>query len=323
MRVVRAMRFGGPEVLVPGEAPAPVAGAGQVVVEVSVAGMTFVETQIRQGTDKWHDKPNLPYVPGTVVAGRVNAVGADVDPNWTGRRVVARTASTGGFAEQAVAGVDDLLAVPDALGLPEACALQPDGSAALGLVENARIRSGEWVLIEAAAGSLGSLLVQLVRASGARVIGAARGTRKHDLIRRLGADAVVDYSEPDWTRQVIAVTGGAGPDVVFDGVGGKIGRAAFEVTARGGRFSVHGASSGTATVIDPAQAQQRGVTVIGIEQLPAFGPHMLRWGAQIMAEAAAGRIRPVIGQTFPLERAADAHASIENRSGLGKTLLLI
>ena len=323
MRVVQAMRFGGPDVLVPGEAPDPVAGAGQVVVDVAVAGITFVETQIRRGVDKWHAKPRLPYVPGGLVAGHVSSVGARVDPAWLGLRVIAGTGETGGFAERAVAEVQELFPVPDGLGLPEAIALHSDGSTAQGLIEKANIGLGDWVLVEAAAGGVGSLLVQLARAAGARVLGAARGTRKLDLIRELGADAAVDYSEPTWTKRVLEVTGGAGPDVVFDGVGGQIGRAAFEVTARGGRFSVHGASSGEATLIDPAEARFKGVDVIGIEQLFDFGPNMVRWAEQMMSQAAAGLVRPVIGQTFPLERAADAHAAIENRTAVGKTLLLI
>jgi NADPH2:quinone reductase len=111
--------------------------------------------------------------------------------------------------------------------------------------------------------------------------------------------------------------------VVFDGVGGRIGRAAFEVTARGGRFSVHGASSGEVTLIDSAEARSMGVEVIGIEQLFDFGPNVARWAEQMMFQAAAGLVRPVIGQTFPLERAAEAHAAIEDRTAMGKTLLLI
>ncbi|QKW32826.1 zinc-binding dehydrogenase [Actinomadura sp. NAK00032] len=321
MRVIQMTRFGGPEVLVPAEAPDPVAAAGQVVVDVAVAGITFVETQIRRGVDQWHAKPPLPHVPGGLVAGRVSSVGAQVDPDWLGRRVIATTGD-GGFAERAAAPVGGLFRVPDGLGLPEAIALHSDGSTAQGLVENAEIGAGEWVLVEAAAGGVGSLLVQLARAAGARVVGAARGARKLDLIRELGAEAAVDYSEPDWTERVLKATGGAGPDVVFDGVGGGIGRAAFEVTAPGGRFSVHGASSGEVTVIDPAEAQAKQVDVIGIEQLFEFRPNVVRWAEQMMSQAAAGLVRPIIGQTFPLERAADAHAAIEQRTAVGKTLLV-
>jgi NADPH2:quinone reductase len=317
------VRFGGPEVLVPGEAPDPVAGPGQVVVDVAVAGMTFVETQIRRGTDRWHERPQLPYVPGGLVAGSVSAVGPGVDPAWRGRRVVAGTGETGGFAERAVAPAGELFAVPDGIGLPEAVALYSDGSTALGLIEHAGIRPGDRVLVEAAAGGVGSLLVQLARAAGAQVIGAARGPRKLEVIRELGADAAVDYSEPGWTGRVLSATGGAGPGVVFDGVGGRIGRAAFEVTARGGLFSVHGAASGEVTAVDPAEARRRGVRVLGVEQLFGFGPHVARWAEELMSRAAAGLVRPVIGQTFTLDRAAEAHAAVEHRTTVGRTLLLI
>ncbi|WP_327086438.1 zinc-binding dehydrogenase [Nonomuraea sp. NBC_01738] len=293
------------------------------MVDVAVAGMTFVETQIRRGVDKWHAKPSLPYVPGSLVAGRVSSIGPGVDPDWLGRRVIAATGETGGFAEKALAEAKDLFPVPDSLPLPEAIALHSDGSTAQGLVENAALNPGEWVLIEAAAGGVGSLLVQLARAAGAHVIGAARGARKLDLIRTLGADLAIDYTTPEWTKHVREATGGAGPDVVFDGVGGQIGRAAFDTTARGGRFSVHGASSGEPTSIDPVEARSRNVHVLGIEQLFAFAPNMKRWAEQMMSQAVAGLIKPVIGQTFPLNRAAEAHAAIDNRTAMGKTLLLI
>ncbi|MEV3857039.1 zinc-binding dehydrogenase [Streptomyces sp. NPDC050095] len=322
MRVVRVARFGGPEELVPGQAPEPTAGPGQVVVEVAVAGMTFVETQIRRGTDQWHEPPQLPYIPGQLVAGTVKEAGAGVDSSWLGRRVLAGTGETGGFAEQAVAAVGDLTPVPDRLGLPEATALFSDGSTALGLMENAEVKAGEWVLVEAAAGGVGSLLVQLARAAGARVVGAVGSGRKLDVVTELGADAAVDYSLPDWTERVRDVTGGAGPNVVFDGVGGRIGRAAFEATARGGRFSVHGAASGEATSVEPARAADRDVRVLGIEQLFNFPAHQARWAEQMMAHAAVGLVRPLIGQTFPLERAADAHRAIEDRTAVGKSLLV-
>lgn len=322
MRVIEAVRFGGPEVLVPREAPDPVAGPGQVVIEVAVAGMTFVETRIRQGTDPWHERPSPPYVPGGLVAGRVAELGEGVDRDWLGRRVLATTGLTGGFAERALATVPDLFPVPAGLGLPEATALYSDGATAEGLAEHAGITPGSHVLVEAAAGGVGSLLVQLAVAAGAHVIGAARGERKLRLAAELGAAATVDYSLPGWTDRLRDATGGAGPDLVFDGVGGRIGREAFEATAPGGRFSVHGASGGDATLIDPAEARRRGVEVIGIDQLYGFPPHVPRWAHRIMTRAAAGELRPVIGRTYPLHEAAAAHAAVENRMTVGKTLLL-
>jgi NADPH2:quinone reductase len=322
MRVVHATAFGGPEVLVSGLAPEPVPGPGQVLVEVTVAAVSFVHTQLRRGVTPGPPLPEPPYVPGASVAGRVSEVGPGVAAGWLGRRVVTHTASgLGSYAERAVAAVEALIPVPDGLGLREAAALLDDGSTALGLVEVAGVRAGEWVLVEAAGGGVGGLLVQLASAAGARVVGAARGLTKLGLAKELGAEAVVDYSEPGWPERVREATGGGGPDVVFDGVGGEIGRSAFEVTVPGGRFSVHGAASGAPTMIDEAQAQQRGVTVIGIEQLRGFGAEARPRTERMLTEAIAGRVRAVIGQALPLEQAAAAHAAIEARTVQGKTLL--
>jgi len=320
MQVVQAIRFGGPEVLVTSEAPDPVAGPGQVVIDVSVAPVLMLETQIRRGWGGEYFTVKPPYVPGSGVAGEVISVGEGVDAGWAGRRVVSDT-DGGGYAERAVAPAEGLIPVPDGLGLPEAAALLHDGRTALRLAEVAPMQPGEWVLVVAAGGGLGILLVQLAHAAGARVIGAARGERKLDLAQELGAEVVVDYSEPGWPERVREATGGTGPDVVFDGVGGQIGRAAFEVTARGGRISAHGAPSGGFAEIDSQEAQRRGVTVSGIEQVQLAPADAKRLGERALS--AAGRIRPVIGQTFPLERAADAHAAIEARDVIGKTLLLV
>jgi NADPH2:quinone reductase len=323
MRAVQVTRFGGPEVLVPSQVPDPVAGPGQVVVEVSAADVLFVETQIRRGWGREYFSLEPPYVPGGAVAGSVISVGQGVDPDWVGRNVVTHTGQRGGYAEQVVVAVEGLIPVPEGLGLREAAALLHDGPTALRLAEGAGIRPGEWVLVVAAGGGLGILLVQLAHAAGARVVGAARGRRKLDLARDLGADAVVDYSEPGWPERVREATGGRGPDVVFDGAGGQTGQQAFEITAPGGRFSAHGAPSGGFAEIDRQEAERRGVTVRGIEQVQVAGEDLKRLTERALSEAAAGRIRPVVGQTFPLERAAEAHAAIEARSVIAKTLLVI
>ncbi|MGW4405273.1 zinc-binding dehydrogenase [Nonomuraea sp. NPDC004702] len=322
MRVVQVTRFGGPEVLETRTVPDPVAGPGEVVVKVRFAEINFIETQLRRGITPGPPLPEPPYVPGAGVGGLVLAVGDDVDAGLVGRRVVTRTPGFGGGnAELVVARAADLIEVPDALALADATALLIDGNTAVGLVANAAIRPGERVLVQAAAGGLGSLLVQLARAAGARVIGTAGGAAKLAVVAGLGAEATVDYSRPGWTQEVLDATGGHGLDVVFDGVGGELGRQAFEVTARGGRFSVHGASSGSATTVDPAEADRRGVTVIGLEQLAALGQDGNERAVHALAEAAAGRLKAVVGRTFPLERVAEAHAAIEARAVNGKTLL--
>src|SRR6266545_2140637 len=187
MRVVEVTRFGGPEVLVATQAADPVAGPGQVVVDVSVADTLFVETQIRRGLGGRSFTVQPPYVPGGGVAGQVLSVGAGVDPAWVGRQVVATTGGGGGYAERAVAPVEGLIPLPDGLGPREGAALLHDGTTALGLASKTGIHAGEWVLITAAGGGLGLLLVQLAHAAGARVVGAARGKPKLDLIQELGA----------------------------------------------------------------------------------------------------------------------------------------
>ncbi|WP_338087869.1 zinc-binding dehydrogenase [Nocardioides lijunqiniae] len=306
-----------------GEVDEPEAGVGEVIVDVAVAGMTFVETQVRRGVDPWHPPPPLPYIPGVLVAGRVTRLGAHVDASWLGRRVVASTGESGGFAERVRARVEDLFVVPNSLGFANATALCSDGSTAQGLFEGAKVRAGDWVLVEAAAGGVGSLLVQFARAAGARVIGAARGDAKMRALRSLGVDVAVDYANDGWTAEVLEVTRGVGADVVFDGVGGSVGAAAFTATAPGGTFSIHGASSGAVTAIDLTAAANRRIEVLGIEQLFEFSAHSQRWAEQAMSAGVTGTVRPLIGQTFDLAHAADAHAAVENRSTLGKTLIVV
>ncbi len=322
MRVVRATRFGGPEVLVESEAPDPACELGQAVIEVFVAPVLMLEAQIRSGWGAEYFGAEPPYVPGNGVAGEVASAGAGVDPVWVGRRVIARTEG-GGYAERAVVLAEGLIPVPDGLGLPEAAALLHDGPTALGLAEGAGLRPGEWALVLAAGGGMGTLLVQLAHAAGARVIGAARGAKKLGLVRELGAEVVVDYSEVSWAERVREATGGVGADAVFDGIGGRIGTEAFGLTAQGGRFSAHGASSGDFAEIDPQEAERRGVKVSGIERVQFAPAEAGRLAARAMSEAAAGRLQPVVGQTFPLGRAADAHAAMEARDVAGKTLLLV
>lgn len=325
MRIIEAVRFGGPEVLVPREVADLTAGPGEAVVGVSVADVIFVETQIRNGWGREFFTVEPPYVPGGAVGGRVLSAGAGVDPAWVGRRVLARTGPAGGgYAEQVRVPADTLIPAPDELGLPEATAVLTDGPTALALLDALPVlRPGERVLVLAAAGGMGTLLVQLAHASGAYVIAAARGKRKLDLARELGADAVVDYSEPGWTRHVLDATDGAGPELVLDGAGGAVGRAAFDITAPGGRFSAHGAPSGGFTAIDPAEAQRRGITLRGIAEVQFPPEEVRRLAERALAEAAAGRLRPVIGRTFPLAQAAEAHAAVEAREVMGKALLVV
>jgi NADPH:quinone reductase len=325
MIVVQATSFGDPDVLAAVAAPDPGAGPGEVVVRVTAADVMFLDTMIRRGLAIDIVPLRPPYVPGSGVAGQVIATGRGVDPQWIGSWVAAHTGGTGGgggYAERALIPAAALVPVPEGVGVQAAAALLHDGATALGLAENAGIKAGEWVLVVGAGGGLGLLLVQLARTAGAHVIAAARGRGKLGQAADLGAEVTVDYSEDDWPQQVLTATGGSGANVVFDGAGTDLGQAAFTITADGGRFSAHGTPSGGFAQIDMTEAKRRDITVTGIEQVQYTPGQLHALAARALAAAADGLIQPVIGQTFPLDRAADAHAAIESRAVTGKTLLL-
>jgi NADPH:quinone reductase len=314
MRAVWLREFGGPEVLVAEDTPDPAAGPGQALIEVAFANITFVETQIRAGAGPF--KVELPMIPGNGVGGVVTSVGTEADRGLIGRRVVSGTGGSGGYAELAVVDAGGIFEVPDGMDLDSAVALLADGRTAMLMAGAVDLRSGERALVEAAAGGVGTLLVQLARAAGAEVVAAAGGTRKVELARDLGADVAVDYREPGWTQRVREAVEEV--DVVFDGVGGAIGRSAFELLGLGGRMISFGLASGEWANISDEAAADRGVTLVR----PVMTPEKMRsLTERALAEAAAGRLRPVIGQRFPLDRAAEAHAAMQGRTAVGKTLL--
>jgi NADPH:quinone reductase len=245
LRAVVLRQFGPPVELVAAEVPDPVPGPGQALIEVEIVNVTFVETQVRAGRPlNPAMAPRLPAVLGNGVGGVVAAVGERADPALVGRRVISSTGGSGAYAERVAVDAAGLIPVPDELGLAEAAAP----------------RAGETVLVEAAAGGVGSLLLQLARNAGARVVAAAGGGRKLSLAAELGAGVTVDYNEPGWAEQVRPRVGGV--DVVFDGVGGRVGREAFDLLRAGGRFCAFGMASGAFTRIPDGEDARRGVTVI-------------------------------------------------------------
>ncbi|WP_404961365.1 zinc-binding dehydrogenase [Streptomyces sp. 147326] len=322
MRATQAIGFGGPEVLVPTEVPEPVAGPGQVLIAVAAVDTIFVETQVRSGWGREYFQVTPPYLPGGGIAGTVRATGEGVDPVWKGRRVVAGI-DGGGYAELALAPAEGLAVVPDEVSFTDAAALVHDGVTAARLLESTALRSGEQVLVLGASGGMGTVLVQLAKAAGARVVGVARGDHKTSLVRELGADAVVDAARPDWVDRAREALGGSGADVVLDGVGGEVGLAAFPLVRAGGRFSAHGAPTGGFAPVDPADAEARGVRLLGIADVQLTTPERAALAARALRAAAEGTLRPVIGATFPLERAAAAHAAIESRELVGKTVITV
>ena len=324
MKAVRVREYGPPEVLVAEELPDPRPDAGQVIVSVAAVGVNFVDTRLRAGAFAGSESPTPPFVPGNEVGGVVLEVGRGVDPALEGRRVVTATGGRGAYAERVAVAADGLVEIPEELKIETAVALFAQGRTAVGLVRETCPAPGEHVLVEAAAGGVGSFLVQLAKEAGATVLAAARGERKLRLARRLGADVTVDYAQPGWAERLRREIGGDGIEVVFDSVGGDVGRQTFGLLAGGGRFAMFGSASGSPTEASTAEILRRGVTVIGFG-----GPRLLqrpeyarKLEYQALREGAAGRLVPVVGQRLPLERAAEAHAAVENRATLGKTLLV-
>lgn len=328
MRAIVLRQYGSPEELRLEEVPEPVAGPGEVVVDVDAAGIQFVETQVRsgslQGVSPVAPKA-LPWMPGREVAGVVASVGEGVDRSLIGRRVAGQTATGGGYAERAVLAVNNLHLLPETLGSAEAVSLLGTGRTAVALVETAGIGKGDIVLVESAAGAVGTLVLQLARAAGAeRLIGLARGEEKLRLVREFGADAAIDYTEPNWPEQVRQVAL-EGVTVVLDALGGQTGLNAFELLAPGGRFVIFGFSSGSITQLDPAAVAERGITVSSY-----FGPPtgdrapeaQMRQTREALTAAAEGRLRPLVGQRFSLAEASVAHAAIIARATVGKTVLI-
>jgi NADPH:quinone reductase len=309
--------FGPPSVLVAAELPDPVPGPGQVVVEAAFANITFVETQIRAGRPPSPAMaPVLPAVLGNGIGGTVSAVGEGADPALAGTRVVTSTGGSGGYAQRCAVPADGLIPVPGPLPTDAAVALLADGRTALALADAADPRPGETVLVEAAAGGVGSLLVQLAKRAGARVVALAGGPRKLAVARDLGADLAIDYREQGWAEAVRREAGLI--DVVFDGVGGDAGRDAFALLRPTGRYAGFGMASGSFAAI-PDSAESGIIRLRFAPVSPAQSAELTRRALDL---AASGALRPVIGQRFPLDRAADAHAAIEARATIGKSLLI-
>ena len=321
MRAVVASHPGPPSVLRVVEIDDPVPGPGQVVVAVEVAAITFIDTQMRAGTSARSPGP-FPIVLGNGVGGRVIELGEGVEPAWLGEDVVTSTGGSGGYATRAVASVGDLHRLPAGIDLQVAVALLADGRTAVGLAQAAAIAEGDTVVVTAAGGGVGSLLVQLATRAGARVIALAGDSVKLDLARSLGAHTAINYRDADWASRLDAIAPD-GLDVVFDGVGGDVSAVLVDRARKGGRYVTHGASSGSFPGIDSDEAAGRGITVVPLWAIGASPQASFDLVEQAFARAVAGTIHPTIGQWFPLERASDAHAAIERRATLGKTLLTV
>jgi NADPH:quinone reductase len=326
MKAIRQYQFGGPEQLVFEELPDPVPAAGHVRIAVEASGVHLVDTTIRAGTSFGAlPRPTLPMTPGREVAGVVDSLGESVAADWLGQRVVAHLgAASGGYASLAVAAVSDLFVLPALVTAAEAVAMVGTGRTALGILEVASPRPGDVVLVTAAAGGVGALLVAAAKTAGATVIATAGGADKVAAVEQLGADAVIDHRLERWPDAVREAAADHPVTLALDGVGGSIGRAAFELIAPGGRMVLFGWASGEPMPLAAADLYSTGVMLVaGIGPRVVDRPGGIRaLSAAALDELAAGRWRPLVHPPIALADAADAHRAIESRATIGKVILV-
>lgn len=326
MHVIMQREFGPAHVLRLEDVPDLQPAEGQVRIATEAAGVHLIDTVMRAGTVTGvMPLPDLPTVPGREVAGVVDAVGSGVDGAWVGRRVVAYLGpGGGGYAEQALAPAAALHPIPDHLAADAAVAMIGTGRTALAILELAAPRPGDVVLVTAAAGGLGALFVQAARNAGATAVALAGGPEKVERVRALGADVAVDYRQPDWPDQVRAALGERTVTVALDGVGGDAGRAALDLLGTGGHLVMYGYASGSPTTLTTADLIAGSRTASW-----AIGPRILARPGGLrpletaaLAEAAAGRLVPLVANRYPLAQAADAHVALQSRATVGKVVLV-
>ncbi|WP_201752969.1 quinone oxidoreductase family protein [Micromonospora rubida] len=303
------------------EVPDARPGPGQMLVRVTAAGIGFADVQIRAGLMRtaMPDLP-LPFTLGFEIAGTVVAVGSGVDAKAVGGQVVGAT-SGGGYAELAILPAAAAVPLPEGLDDRTAVALLGQGATAVGVAGAAGLTSTDTVLVEAAAGGVGSLLVQLAKRAGATVIAAARGEAKLAVAKQLGADIVIDYSAPDWPHLVREAVGGS-VSVVLESTGGAVSEAAFDLlTPTIGRMVVYGTTSGQPPRFDPLAVYHRAVSVTGFASVALPAQQLARLRDHAFALADSGELRPIIGAVMPLAQATAAHQAFEERATVGKTIL--
>jgi NADPH:quinone reductase len=321
VKAIRIHETGSPEVMRLDEVDQPAPAAGQVLIRVAVAGISYIDLMARQGA--YDAGGPLPAILGTEVAGIVVAAGPGTPDDLVGTRVIAF--AVGGYAEFATAPAELVTEVPADADLGEAMCYLTHGVAAWQLLTDCgRVRPGESVLVHAAAGGVGSIAVQLARVHGAATVLATAGSQdKRQLAKELGADVVLDGASPDWPGEVLAATGGRGADVVLDGVGGDVGEQSADCLAPFGRLAVYGVASKQAATFSGAQLMRKNQSVIGywLAGRPPGG--QLAIVRSLLELSAAGRVHGVVRHVYPLEEAAAAHRAIGDRRTSGKVILAI
>ena len=313
----------GPEGLVWKEVPTPEPGPGEVRIAIRAASLNFPDILIVQG--KYQAKPALPFVPGSEFSGVVDALGEGVAHLKLGDAVAAM-GSTGGFATHAIVNAKQVLKLPPGFALEDGAAFALTyGTSHHALIDRAALQPGETVLVLGAAGGVGTSAIQIAKAAGARVIAAASNDEKCAFCKALGADATINYSTQNMRELLKELTGGKGPDVVYDPVGGDLAEPVFRSIAWRGRYLVIGFAQGGIPALPWNLPLLKGASIVGVfwgefvrrePEANAKGmAHLAQWYAE-------GKIKPAIDQRLPMQQLPAAYARMATRQVQGKVLMV-
>ena len=312
MKAIQITQFGGPDVMNLVDLPDPIPSDGEELIDVSCIGINYADTH--QTENSYLSKQTLPLIPGLEVVGKTQS----------GRRVLA-SATTGGYAQKALAPKAMCIDIPNGVSDEEAVAMLVQGTTAWHILKTmAHVKPGESVVIQAGAGGVGSLSIQLAKMWGAKVIAVTSSAVKNELAISLGADAVVDANSDDLAGAMIAANGGKRVDIVLEMVGGKTFDASLEVLAPFGRLITYGMASRTApTPIHPGVLMGGTKTVAGFWLSHCFGKKELMSDVltELFALISSGSLKPVIGATYGLSEAKIAHQAMLARQTTGKVTL--
>lgn len=313
----------GPEGLVWKEVPTPQPGPGQVRIAIRAASLNFPDTLTVRGLYQF--KPELPFVPGSEYSGVVEALGEGVTHVKLGDAVAAM-GSTGGFATHALAAAQSVLKLPPGFAVEDGAAFALTyGTTHHALVDRAALQAGETVLVLGAAGGVGTSAIQVAKAVGAKVIAAASTDEKCAFCRSLGADAVLNYTTQNVRETLKDLTGGKGPDVVYDPVGGDLAEPVFRSIAWRGRYLVIGFAQGSIPSLPLNLALLKGASIVGVfwgDFVRREPENSARGMAELARWYAEGKIKPAIDQRLPMRELPAAYARMATRQVQGKVLLV-
>ena len=321
MKAMKVSQFGGPEVLEPVEIPLPVPRAGEVLLKVDAIGLNFADMLSVAG--QYLTKAPLPFIPGMELSGTVAALGEGVTHLEIGQKVAALSGS-GAFAEYAVVNAAGLLPVPSNLSSREAAAIPVSYyTAYFALKTLGHAQAGETVVVQAAAGALGTASVQIAKQLGLKVVALASSEVKLELTRSLGADVNFLNSRPDLLEAVLEATGGQGADLVLEVVGGEKFVQSVAMLRSRGRVMVIGSASGGTANLNPLMLMAKNASVTGVWLTPLVSDAnaMREAGEFLLPLLSSGAVKPQVGQVFPLENAAEAFEFMASRASTGKVII--